>query len=46
MIVAKICETISQGIFASVVLILFVLPGVFDTTVKIICRKGYYKDYD
>ena len=42
-IAAKICETISQGTFASVILILFVLPGVLAATDKIICRKGYYK---
>lgn len=42
-IAAKICETISQGTFASVILILFVLPGVLATTDKLICRKGYYK---
>ena len=43
-IAAKICETISQGTFAAVILILFVLPGVLATTDKIICRKGYYKE--
>ena len=43
-IAAKICETISQGTFASVILILFVLPGVLAATDKIICRKGYYKE--
>ena len=43
-IAAKICETISQGTFASVILILFVLPGVLATTDKLICRNGYYKE--
>ncbi len=43
-IAAKICETISQGTFAAVVLILFLLPGVLATTDKLICRKGYYKE--
>ncbi len=43
-IAAKICETISQGTFASVILILFVLPGVLASTDKIICRNGYYKE--
>ncbi len=41
-IAAKICETISQGTFASVLLILFILPGVLATSDKFICRKGYY----
>ncbi len=45
-IAAKICETISQGTFASVILILFVLPGVLATTDKIICKKGYYKEHN
>ncbi len=44
MIAAKICETISEGTFVSVILILFVLPGVLATTDKLICRKGYYKE--
>ncbi len=43
-IAAKICETISQGTFASVLLILFILPGVLATTDKLICRKGYYQE--
>ena len=43
-IAAKICETISQGTFSSVILILFVLPGVLAATDKIICRNGYYKE--
>ena len=43
-IAAKICETISEGTFASVILILFVLPGVLAATDKIICRNGYYKE--
>ncbi len=42
-IAAKICETISEGTLASVILILFVLPGVLAATDKIIFRKGYYK---
>ena len=42
-IAAKICETISQGTLAAVLLILFLLPGVLATTDKLICRKGYYK---
>ncbi len=43
-IASKICETISQGTLASVILILFMLPGVLATTDKFICRKGYYKE--
>lgn len=43
-IAAKICETISQGTFAAVLLILLVLPGVLATTDKFICRKDYYKE--
>ncbi len=43
-IAAKICETISEGTLASLILILFVLPGVLARTDKLICRKGYYKD--
>ncbi len=42
-IAAKICETISQGTFASVMLILLVLPGVLAATDKLICRESYYK---
>ena len=42
-IAAKICETISQGTFAAVILILFVLPGVLASMDKFICRKEYYK---
>ena len=43
-IAAKICETISQGTLAAVILILLVLPGVLAATDKFICRKGYYKE--
>lgn len=43
-IAAKICETISQGTFAAVLLILLILPGVLATTDKWICRKGYYTE--
>lgn len=43
-IAAKICETISQGTFCSVILILFMLPGVLAASDKLICRKGYYKE--
>ena len=43
-IAAKICETISQGTFAAVLLILLVLPGILAATDKLICRKGYYKE--
>ena len=43
-IAAKICETISEGTLAAVILILFILPGVLATCDKIICRKGYYKE--
>ena len=43
-IAAKICETISEGTCASVILILFLLPGVLAATDKFICRKGYYKE--
>lgn len=38
-IAAKICETISQGAFASVVLILLILPGVLAACDKLICRQ-------
>lgn len=38
-IAAKICETISQGVFASVILILIILPGVLATCDKFICKK-------
>lgn len=37
-IAAKICETISQGAFASVILILLILPGVLASCDKFICR--------
>lgn len=43
-IAAKICETISEGTLAAVILILFVLPGVLASCDKIICRKGYFKE--
>jgi predicted RND superfamily exporter protein len=43
-IAAKICETISEGTFAAVLLILLILPGVLATTDKFICRKGYYNE--
>ena len=43
-IAAKICETISEGTLAAVILILFVLPGVLATCDKVICRKGYFKE--
>lgn len=43
-IAAKICETISQGTFAAVLLILLILPGVLATTDKFICKKGYYSE--
>ena len=43
-IAAKICETISQGTFCSVILILLILPGVLVTCDKLICRKNAYKD--
>ncbi len=43
-IAAKICETISQGTFCSVILILLILPGVLATCDKLICRKNVYKD--
>lgn len=43
-IAAKICETISEGTFASVILILFVLPGVLSSVDKLICRGNYYKE--
>ncbi len=43
-IAAKICETISQGTFAAVLLILLILPGILAATDKFICRKGYYKE--
>ncbi len=44
LIAAKICETISEGTFVSVILILFVLPGILAASDKIICRKGYYQE--
>ena len=40
---AMICKTISEGTFCSVILILFVLPGVLAAFDKLICRKEYYK---
>ena len=41
---AKICETVSQGTLCSLILVLFVLPGVLATCDKLICRgKMYYK---
>ena len=43
-IAAKICETISQGTVVSVLLILFVLPGVLSAFDRFICRKGYFKE--
>ena len=43
-IAARICETISEGTFAAVILILFVLPGVLASCDKFVCRKGYYRE--
>lgn len=43
-IAAKICETISQGTFAAVILILFVLPGVLAAMDKFICKQSCYKN--
>ena len=43
-IAAKICETVSQGTFTAVLLVLLVLPGVLATMDKLICRKGYFKE--
>lgn len=43
-IAVKICETISQGTFCSVILILLILPGVLATCDKVICRGNIYKD--
>ena len=40
---AIICKTVSEGTFCSVILILFVLPGVLAAFDKLICRKEYYK---
>ena len=40
---AMICKTISEGTFCSVILILFVLPGVLAAFDKLICRKEYHK---
>ena len=40
---AKICHVISQGTFASTILILFVLPGTLAATDKLICRGKKYK---
>ena len=40
---AMICKTVSEGTFCSVILILFVLPGVLAAFDKLICRKEYYK---
>lgn len=41
-IAAKICETISQGTLCSVILILFMLPGILAVFDKLICRKNSY----
>lgn len=38
-IAAKICEAISQGALASVILILLILPGVLAACDKIVCKK-------
>ncbi len=43
-IAAKICETISEGTICSVILILFVLPGILSAFDKIICRNNAYND--
>ena len=43
-IAAKICETISQGTIAAVLLIILVLPGVLAASDKIICRTGYFQE--
>ena len=43
-IAAKICETISKGTLAAVILIMFILPGVLAACDKLICRRGYHKD--
>ena len=40
---AMICKTVSEGTFCSVILILFVLPGVLAAFDKLICRKEYHK---
>lgn len=40
---AMICKTVSEGTFCSVILILFVLPGVLAAFDKLICSKEYYK---
>ena len=42
-IAAKICETVSQGTFASVILIMVLLPGILAATDRLICRKQYVK---
>lgn len=43
-IAAKICETISQGTLAAVILIVFILPGILSASDRFICRKGYYQE--
>ena len=42
-IAAKICETISQGTLASVILIMVLLPGILSACDRLICRKLYVK---
>ena len=43
-IAAKICQTVSQGTFCALILVIFVLPGVLAATDKLICRKGFFKE--
>ena len=42
-IAAKICETVSQGTFISVILIMLLLPGILSAFDRIICRNNYKK---
>ena len=41
---AMICKTVSEGTLCSVILIVFVLPGVIAAFDKFICRKNAYKE--
>lgn len=40
-IASKICMTLSEGTICSLILILFVLPGILAVFDKIICKNGY-----
>ncbi len=45
-IAAKICETVSQGTFCALLLVLLILPGVLATCDKLICRGEKYNNID